>query len=286
MSAARVAVPRRARLAAVAMNPALVLVALVAVFAGPSLDVPWAPLLPLMGLLLVALFLAATLLPRRLDVPALLLDSPVQGPWEALNSPATKTPSHGTHGYGQTYAVDLVHTPADDPRPTFGQGRAMRPPTDYPAFDQPVHAVADGVVSRTSDRYRDHRSRSTWLAVAFMMIEGVVRELGGPGPVLGNHLVLRLADGSHVVYAHLRRGSLGVRAGQQVRAGQVVARCGNSGNSSEPHLHVQRCDVARVSRAVGLPWAVRGGRPDGTDGLPADGEVLDGRPAAPQDTGP
>ncbi|MBO1751932.1 M23 family metallopeptidase [Actinotalea sp. BY-33] len=286
MSAAHVSIPRHARLATVAMNPVLMVLGLVAVVAGPFLDVPWAPLLPLAGVLLIALYLAATFLPRRLEVPVLLLDSPVQGPWEALNSPTTKTPSHGTHGYGQTYAVDLVHTPADPSRPTFGQGPAMRPPTDYPAFDRPVHAVADAVVARTSDRYRDHRSRSSWLAVVFMMAEGMVRELGGPGPVLGNHVVLRLADGTHAVYAHLRRGSLEVSTGQEVRAGQVIARCGNSGNSSEPHLHVQRCDAARVSRAVGLPWAVRGGRPDGTDGLPADGEVLDGRPADPQATRP
>lgn len=45
------------------------------------------------------------------DRPAVEVDPPVTGRWSALNSPADKVPSHGTHVYGQTYAIDIVAEP-------------------------------------------------------------------------------------------------------------------------------------------------------------------------------
>jgi murein DD-endopeptidase MepM/ murein hydrolase activator NlpD len=65
-----------------------------------------------------------------------------------------------------------------------------------------------------------------------------------------------------------------VHAGDRVAAGQQVAACGNSGNSSEPHLHVQLTDSPWVAGSCGRPMAVRGGAPDGSDGLPGDDELL------------
>ena len=42
-----------------------------------------------------------------------------------------------------------------------------------------------------------------------------------------------------------------------VRAGEQIGECGNSGNSSEPHLHFQLQDHQRVAIAAGLPaWQV------------------------------
>jgi murein DD-endopeptidase MepM/ murein hydrolase activator NlpD len=57
--------------------------------------------------------------------------------------------------------------------------------------------------------------------------------------LLGNHLVLDLGGSRSMLMAHLKPGSLRVRAGEPVRAGPPVAACGSSGNTSEPHLHLQ-----------------------------------------------
>ena len=196
---------------------------------------------------------------------------PVTGRWSALNSPADRTPSHGVHAYGQTYAIDVVAEPEPGRRPGF---RALWPlarrSTAYPAYGAPLLAVADGTVVRAEDRQRDHLSRSSLPGLLYLMFaEATVREIAGVRRIVGNHLVLDLGDGTHALYAHLKRGSLAVAEGEKVRAGQVVARCGNSGNSSEPHVHFQLMDGPDPVTARGIPFRWRG------IGVPANGEVFE-----------
>ncbi|MGY1838351.1 MULTISPECIES: M23 family metallopeptidase [unclassified Modestobacter] len=207
--------------------------------------------------------------------PVRLVDSPVRGPWRALNSPASNVPSHGVNSLGQTYAIDLVLDPPDGSRPEFGSGGQWRRPEEYPAFGRPLLSPVDGVVVRVHQRRRDHRARSGWVSILYLLVvEGFVRQFGGARWLAGNHVVVRADDGVFAALGHLRQGSVRVRRGERVVAGQQLAECGNSGNSSEPHLHVQLCDSPGLGGAAGLPMVFRAGSPDGTDGLPADGELL------------
>lgn len=224
--------------------------------------------------LCIALALAGPrLLPARTTA---VVASPVRGRWLGINSPASKVPSHGVRAYGQAYAIDLAFEPADGIRPPFGVGPAMRAPEHYPAFGQPVLAMIDGTVVRAVDRHRDHRARSSWSAFVYMMLEGAIREIGGPGFILGNHVTIRGGDGTYATVAHLRRGSVAVRTGEAVRAGQRIGRCGNSGNSSEPHVHAQLMDRESPWTAQGLPMAFSavalGGGP--VDALPRTGQHM------------
>ncbi|MBB6415719.1 M23 family metallopeptidase [Streptomyces massasporeus] len=200
---------------------------------------------------------------------------PVTGRWSALNSPADRTPSHGVHAHGQTYAIDILAEPELGGRPAFARlWPIARRPQDFPAFDAPVLAVADATVVRATDGQRDHLSRNSLPALLYLLlIEGSVREVSGVSRILGNHLVLDLGDGTHAAYAHLRRGSLTVREGDRVRAGQVLARCGNSGNSSEPHLHFQLMDGPDPDAARGVPFTWRG------IGVPRNGETFEAPPS-------
>jgi murein DD-endopeptidase MepM/ murein hydrolase activator NlpD len=59
-----------------------------------------------------------------------------------------------------------------------------------------------------------------------------------------------------------------VQVGEQVARGQLVGRCGNSGNSTEPHLHLQAMDRASVWVAAARPLLVNGRE------LPPNGSVL------------
>lgn len=58
-----------------------------------------------------------------------------------------------------------------------------------------------------------------------------------------------------MLLAHLRAGSIEVGPGDPVTVGQPVARCGNSGNSTQPHLHLQVMDSRDLLGARGLPMA-------------------------------
>ena len=66
--------------------------------------------------------------------------------------------------------------------------------------------------------------------------------------------MLDLGHDVYAVFAHLSKGSLTVTRGQRVKAGDHIASCGNSGNSTQPHLHFQLMDHKRVLLAAGLPF--------------------------------
>ncbi|MEW1797502.1 MULTISPECIES: M23 family metallopeptidase [Streptomyces] len=202
--------------------------------------------------------------------------APVSGRWTALNSPATKVPSHGIHSYGQTYAIDILAAPDPDPRPPFAMlWPLVRGNSHYPAFGAPVLAVADATVVRVLNGRRDHLTRTSLPALAWMMlIESPLRESAGPSWIVGNHVVLDLGDGTYAMYAHLKQGSVTVAAGDRVRAGQRIAACGNTGNSTESHVHFQLMDGPDLDTARGIPFTWRG------VGVPANGESFTPEPEA------
>ncbi|MEU5578285.1 M23 family metallopeptidase [Streptomyces huasconensis] len=199
------------------------------------------------------------------------VDPPVTGRWSALNSPADKVPSHGTHGLGQTYAIDIVAVPEEGPpRPAFAWlWPVTRRNRAFPAFGAPLLAAGDATVVHAEDGQRDHLSRNSLAALLyFFVIEGIGRTVGGARRVVGNHVVLDLGGGTYALYAHVKQGSLAVKAGDQVVAGQRLGSCGNSGNSTEPHLHFQLMDGPDLNMARGVPFSWRG------VGVPGGGETF------------
>jgi murein DD-endopeptidase MepM/ murein hydrolase activator NlpD len=69
----------------------------------------------------------------------------------------------------------------------------------------------------------------------------------------GNHVIVDHGNGEFSLLAHLAPGSVTVKPGDQVTAGEKLGRCGNSGHSSEPHLHYHLQNTARLSDGEGLP---------------------------------
>ncbi|MDO3647758.1 M23 family metallopeptidase [Nocardia mangyaensis] len=226
------------------------------------------------ALCLALAFLAPRLLPEH---PVRVVAPPVRGRWVGVNSPASQVPSHGVRAYGQAYAIDVVADPVDTPRPEFGR-RMMRAVSKYPAFGEPVFAMLDGEVVRASGWRRDHRARSNAWGIFYMMAEGVIREIGGPGFVVGNHVTIRSDDGVYATVAHLRQGSLTVKVGDRVTAGSIIGQCGNSGNTSEPHVHAQLMDRASFWTARGLPMTFAGitldDEDEKTEALPANDQHM------------
>jgi hypothetical protein len=104
--------------------------------------------------------------------------------------------------------------------------------------------------------------------------DAIPGEMSAQDP-LGNSVVLALSTGTFLVIAHLKRDSVRVQVGDVVKEGDVIGACGNSGHSSEPHIHIhhQRQDPAThpVGFAEGLPLFFRG---HGGDRMPR-GDIVE-----------
>lgn len=184
-----------------------------------------------------------------------------------------------------TYAIDLV--PVDD----RGRSAAHRdwrtmfatePPERFFGFGQPVLAPADGTVLHVHDGEPDHAARRSQLALIPYALGQAGRLRQGPAGLAGNHIVIELGSGrGYAALVHLRRGSPTVAPGDVVRNGDPIAECGNSGNSTEPHVHLQVMDGPDPSTAQGVPLAFdrfvehsRGRKRAVTRGLPAEGAII------------
>ncbi len=110
----------------------------------------------------------------------------------------------------------------------------------WPTYDQPVLAVADAVVTAAKDGFPNQIPEAP--------TQVTIDEADG------NHVILELSDGRYAFYAHLKPGSVAVKAGDQVKQGQQIGRTGNSGSSTGAHLHFQLMDRPSALLADGLPY--------------------------------
>ncbi|SCF24944.1 M23 family metallopeptidase [Micromonospora mirobrigensis] len=188
------------------------------------------------------------------------LSLPFTGLWLARNSPARQVPSHGTDLLGGRYAIDFVAVDAAHRTSDRHDWRSLltsEPPERFHAFGRPILAPAAGTVVAAHDGEPDHEARRSQPALVPYTLGQSARLRRGVGAVAGNHVVIALPGGAFVGLAHFRSGSLRVRVGARVVEGQHLADCGNSGNSTQPHVHVQAMDSADLTVARGVPMLFR-----------------------------
>jgi hypothetical protein len=202
-----------------------------------------------------------------------VLAYPFTGRWMARNSPARRVPSHGSHLMGTTYAIDFVPVDARGRSApwTWRAALATETPEGFVGFGAPILAPCSGRVVVAHDGEPDHEARRSQLTLVPYMLGQARRARGGPAAIAGNHVVIATGDGPFILLAHLRRDSVRVAVGDHVRRGAVVGACGNSGNSTQPHLHVQATDSTSWDTARGLPIAFEAG---GAPVLPGESEIV------------
>lgn len=193
---------------------------------------------------------------------------PFTGRWLVQNSPADRVPSHGTTLFASSRAIDFVPVGARDRTAPFTLRSAVlpEPPDAFPGFGREVLAPLDGEVVAAENDERDHPAYRGLPSIGYALTQRR-RVRRGWRALAGNH-VLVAGEGVVVALCHLAHGSLRVQVGQQVRAGDVLGRCGSTGNSTEPHLHVQAVDRVDVARASAVPVTFRGV-------IPRNGEIVD-----------
>lgn len=196
------------------------------------------------------------------------LAHPFRGRWLARNSPANRVPSHGTTLLATAHAIDLVPVDARGRTAPVRLTTLVRPepPERFPGFGRVVTAPASGVVVAVHDGEPDHPAYRGLPSVAHALTQRR-RLAAGWVALAGNHVLLR-TGGAVVALCHLQRGSVAVRPGQHLEVGDEIGRCGSSGNSTEPHLHLQAMDGPDPRHAVAVPFLLDGR-------LPRNGEVVD-----------
>lgn len=157
---------------------------------------------------------------------------PFRGTWYVFWGGDTLQQNYHVNARDQRHAYDFLIVKQGSTH--RGDGKRNQ---DYYAWGQPVLAPASGTVVEAVDGVPDNTP-------------GIMN----PQQLYGNHVVLDLGNGEYAVLCHFMKGTIRVRRGARVRAGQVLGLCGNSGNSSEPHIHFHLQDRAELGAgAIGLP---------------------------------
>jgi murein DD-endopeptidase MepM/ murein hydrolase activator NlpD len=156
---------------------------------------------------------------------------PFRGEWYVFWGGDTEKVNYHVSVPGQRRAADLIIKGSDD-RSHKDTGRRNE---DYFVYGKQILAAAPGTVITAIDGVPDNEPGSM-----------------NPLCAVGNCLIIDQGSNEYAVYAHLKPGSLRVHGGDNVRQGQVLALCGNSGNSSEPHFHFHLQDNAALQNGTGI----------------------------------
>lgn len=157
--------------------------------------------------------------------------------WVVVNGGIEKAISHSWAIPTQRYAYDFVML--DNQGKSFcGEQTNAK---SYYCYGKDILAPADGVVVGVLDGQPD----------SVITKNGIVD--CSANDIYGNHIIIKHSDACYSVLAHLKGGTICARVGEAVRRGQMIAQCGNSGNSSEPHLHFQIQNGKSRFFSAGIP---------------------------------
>lgn len=132
-------------------------------------------------------------------------------------------------------------------------------------YGEPIHAVADGEVTQVLDGIPENTPRVLPKQVTL-------------DNIVGNYVILRIAPNRYATYAHLQTGSIKVAVHDHVTRGTVIARLGNTGQATAPHLHFQVTDGDAVLQSEGVPFIFS----NFTDLGPGSDYELDKHPSIPR----
>jgi Peptidase family M23 len=175
-----------------------------------------------------------------------VLGPPLRGNnWLAANGPSNSsghrrvfTADGGQVYFPERFAIDFVQLGADGKTYTGDPKKN----SSYHAYGAAILAVADGVVVDVSSGIQDNVPGATVQPLTLRTISG-------------NYVIEDIGNGAYAFYAHLKPGTSKVYVGAHVKRGQVIGSLGNTGNSSEPHLHFHVISRPFPLSGNGLPYA-------------------------------
>ncbi len=180
---------------------------------------------------------------------------PFEGEWYVFWGGPTFEQNHHVVDRAQRFGLDLVIV--RDGASHSGDASVLE---NYYCWDAPILAPAAGTVVSAVNDLPD-------LPIGQMDTDNLA----------GNHVVLDLGNSEYFFLAHMREGSVRVSLGDTVAQGDELGRCGNSGNTSEPHLHIHMQTTTDLAAGEGLPTQFQNYLAGGTlvtRGEPLQGEVV------------
>jgi hypothetical protein len=162
---------------------------------------------------------------------------PFNNKWVAVNGCFRKEYSHSWDIPTQRYAYDFIILD-ENGKSYSGEFNKC---DSYYCYNKDILAPADGVVVKVVNNARD----------SLIFPKG--RFFSRAKHIAGNYIVIQHAEREYSTLAHLKKDSITVKVGDVVSKGQRIAKCGNTGNSTEPHLHFQLQTDQSFYNSAGLP---------------------------------
>ena len=156
---------------------------------------------------------------------------PFKGEWTVIWGGDTKALNYHVENEAQKNAFDILITNEKGiSYKTDGKSNE-----DYYAFGKELYAPCDGEVVLVVDGVKDNKPGQL-----------------NPIYIPGNTVIIKTAKNEFLFYAHFKQNSIRVKQGQKVKQGELLGLCGNSGNSSEAHLHFHIQNVEDMNEATGV----------------------------------
>jgi len=166
---------------------------------------------------------------------------PFDGKWTVFNGGVDKALSHSWGIISQRYAYDFIILD-DEGKSHAGDNKSLQ---SYYCYGKEVISPADGIVVKVSRRHKDSRVNGS-------------KAYCDTWDIRGNYITIKHAESEYSLIAHLAPDSIIVDVGDNVKQGDIIAKCGNTGNTSEPHVHFQLQTKKSFFLSAGLPIAFSG----------------------------
>lgn len=156
---------------------------------------------------------------------------PFHGEWTVVWGGDTKEQNYHIQSKAQKNAFDFIIT--DNTGKSYKSNGQTN--EDYYAFGKELFAPCNGEIMLVVDGVKDNKPGEF-----------------NPIYVPGNTVILKTAANEYLFFAHFKQHSIKVKQGDKVKQGQVLGLCGNSGNSSEAHLHYHIQHIEDMNKATGI----------------------------------
>ncbi|MBN1551324.1 M23 family metallopeptidase [bacterium] len=179
---------------------------------------------------------------------------PLKGSFCIANQPMSIT-SHRSV-LSQEFAIDIVAIRQLENGQLATSTRNPSGLQDYFIYSSDVYSIGDGKIVECGTAFPESEMNipSNYSEETFLeLTKRLIPEIGFLNTFCGNYIVIEHDYGEFSFYAHLKSNGIRVSEGQTVKKGEIIAQVGNTGHSTEPHLHFQLMDGKNFLEANGLP---------------------------------